>query len=176
MGGVDLFIANAGFAYYEKLEQPDWQHIQRIFEVNVFSPIYALQKMRALNPNQSFKVVVTASAMSHLGVPGYALYSATKASLHRFAETYRFELEDPRSLALVYPIATRTAFFGSSPRAWPSQSAEQVARAMIRGIQRDQLEIYPSAVFRLFMYLPFLHRLEQTIEARRLRKWLENGL
>src|SRR5689334_18665552 len=27
MGGVDIFIANAGFAYFEKIDKPDWEHI-----------------------------------------------------------------------------------------------------------------------------------------------------
>lgn len=43
-GGVDLFIANAGFAYYEKIEAADWAHIEQIYRVNVFSPLYALEK------------------------------------------------------------------------------------------------------------------------------------
>jgi uncharacterized protein len=34
LGDIDLFIANAGFAYYEKLGEPDWDHIRQIFETN----------------------------------------------------------------------------------------------------------------------------------------------
>ena len=176
LGGVDLYIANAGFAYYEKIETPDWEHIERIFRVNVFSSLYALEKMRALNLGRPFKVVITASAMGFLGVPGYALYSSSKAALLRFAEAYRYELEDRRSLALVYPIATRTHFFNTAarhpaPTPWPSQTAEQVARAILKGILRDQMEIFPSTFFRIFRWMPWLHGLEKWIEAQRLEKW-----
>jgi short-subunit dehydrogenase len=47
MGGIDLFFANAGFAYWERVQEPDWGRIEAIFETNVFSPIYALEKMHA---------------------------------------------------------------------------------------------------------------------------------
>ena len=33
-GYVDIFISNAGFGYYEKLEKPDWRHIEAIFQTN----------------------------------------------------------------------------------------------------------------------------------------------
>lgn len=45
LGSIDVFIANAGFAYYEKLEQPDWQRMEVIYKVNVLSPIYSLKKL-----------------------------------------------------------------------------------------------------------------------------------
>ncbi len=183
LGTVDIFIANAGFAYYERIDTPDWEHIQRLYQVNVFAPLYAAEKMRQLHPGQPYKVVITASAMGLLGLPGYALYSSTKAALHRFAEAYRFELDDPRSLVLVYPIGTRTAFFrtasqpatsghATAPTPWPTQTAKQVAQAILNGILHDQTTIYPSIFFRIFMHLPLLPRLEQAIEARRLRRWL----
>lgn len=177
MGNIDIFIANAGFAYYEAIEDADWEHIERLYRVNVFSPIFAAEKMRILNAERPYKVVITASAMSFLGLPGYALYSSSKAALHRFADAYRFELNDPHSLAVVYPIATRTSFFGTAssqiaPQPWPSQPPEQVAQAILDGIRRDQTAIYPSAFFRVFLMLPFLPSVEQYIEARRLKNWL----
>lgn len=184
LGGIDLFIANAGFAYYERLDRADWPRMAALFNVNVLSPLYTAVKMAELNAGRPHRTVIVASAMGRLAIPGYALYSGSKAALHRFAEAHRFELADPTSLTLVYPIGTRTAFFqGSSdrpaPHPWPTQSAEQVARAILRGIERDQKDIYPSALFRLTLladrYLPFVRRIEQAIEGRRYRRWLRTG-
>ena len=42
-GHIDVFIANAGFAYLERLEVPDWQHVRKIYDLNVFSPVYSLE-------------------------------------------------------------------------------------------------------------------------------------
>lgn len=181
-GGVDIFIANAGFAYYEKIQQPDWAHIERIYQLNVFSPIYAALKMREINPERPYRMLMTASAMGLLAIPGYAIYGSTKAALDRFAEGYRYELADPASLSLIYPIGTRTSFFeaaspGAAPPPWPSQTADDVSRAIIHGIEHDQKSIYPSRFFRVFITLdrifPFLRRIEQRLENRRLRKWLQ---
>ena len=49
MGGIDIFIANAGFAYYEQLDEADWDHIASIYQTNVFSPFYAAVRMGELN-------------------------------------------------------------------------------------------------------------------------------
>lgn len=60
-----------------------------------------------------------ASGMAFLGIPGYALYAATKAALHRFADSYRWQMDGHRKLTLVYPIATRTAFFRAAGKGIP---------------------------------------------------------
>lgn len=184
MGGVDLFIANAGFAYYERLDRPDWSHLEALLRVNVVSPIYAAEKMAELNGDRGHRTVIVASAMGRLAIPGYALYSGSKAALHRFAEAYWLEVPDPSALTLVYPIGTRTRFFEQgagrpAPQPWPTQSPEQVAAAIIKGIERDARAIYPSFLFRLTLavdrVLPFTRRIEQWIEGRRFRMWLESG-
>jgi len=53
-GGVDLFVANAGFAYYGTIGEPDWEKIAGIFRANVFAAIYGLQRMAALNPDRPY--------------------------------------------------------------------------------------------------------------------------
>ncbi len=181
LGRIDLFIANAGFAYYERIESPDWERLERIYRVNVFNPIYTLEKMQALHGEQPYKVVVTASAMAQIAVPGYAVYASTKAALDRFVDGYRWQLDDPRKVMVVYPISTRTGFFRAAgqgvPLPWPSQSAEAVARAIESGIRRDRLRVFPSPTYRLILFLDrFLpmHPLVQAIEQRRFAQWLKN--
>lgn len=177
-GSLELFIANAGFAYFEEITQPDWAHIEKIYRVNVFNAIYSVEKMQALNGDRPHKTVITASAMAHIAVPGYAVYSSTKAALDRFADAYRWQLADPRSLMLVYPIATRTGFFDAAgsrvPTPWPSQTPDEVARAILRGIECDRKSVYPSPVFRLVLlldrFLP-MHWLVQKIEQNRFEAW-----
>jgi len=169
MGGADIFIANAGRPYYEPTRTPDWGHIADIFTLNAVSSLYAYQKMVVLADEADYRFVLVSSAMAHMAMPGYALYSATKAALHRFAEAARLELERPERLMVVYPIATRTRFFeaasSSTPVPWPSQSAEQVARKIIDGIRRDRQSVYPSWMFALILFLdrfqPFIRKVYQ---------------
>jgi len=179
LGGADLCFSNAGFAYYETLGPPDWAHIARIFHTNVFASIYSLQKMRELNGDQPFKVVITASAMATLPIPGYALYAATKAALSAFAEAQRFELRDKSQVTLVYPIATRTDFFSQgiqkAPIPWPAQEPAEVARSILRGVARDQTRIFPYAMYRplgfLYHLFPWIGRIYQHIQWRKFQRW-----
>lgn len=181
MGGIDIFIANAGFAYYEAFGTPTWAHIERIQRVNVTSPLYSLGRMQALHAGSDadFLVAITCSAMSRLGIAGYALYSSTKAALDRFAEAYR--AERPRGhLLLAYPISTRTRFFNSSqsraetPVFPPTQSAETVASAILAGIERNAASVFPSQLFRITAFLnrfvPLLSISRRT-GVRQFREW-----
>lgn len=182
MGGIDVFIANAGFAYYERIAAPDWEHIDRIFRLNVYSPLYSAEKMAELHRVAStpYTVVITASAMSHLALPGYALYAATKAANHRFAEGYRFEMPPNGHLMLVYPIATRTRFFATAANAapvpFPSQTPEYVAARILSGLQRDAQAVYPSVLFIVYNWLcgifPPLRPIQHSISARQFNHWL----
>jgi uncharacterized protein len=180
---IDIFIANAGFAYYEVIEKPDWQRIEKIFQVNVFSPIYAFQKMKALNVGREYFVLMTSSAMAKLAIPGYALYGATKAALDRFEDAYRFESQDLGHLSLVYPIATKTNFFNRSVDAsrknivvpFPAQTPEEVAEAMIKGILTNKTHIYPSTLFKMGRFFQQLFEVivlpYQYFYARKLKEW-----
>lgn len=149
---VDIFFANAGFAYFEKVGKPDYEHIEKIFQVNTIAPLYILQKMMAFG-NENL-TVITASAMAKLGVPGYAFYGATKAALDRFADAFWYESHPRNKLAIVYPVATRTNFFKQANAEktpvtpWPSQTPEAVADAIIAGVTNDRKQIFPSALFR----------------------------
>jgi short-subunit dehydrogenase len=142
LGGIDLFIANAGFAYYEKIGKEDWNHIDKIFSTNFISPVYAAEKMATFNKDGEYTVVITASAMAKLAMPGYTLYSATKAALDSFASGYRHEKDKGATISIVYPIATRTKFFDvaakGTPIPFPTQTPEKVARAIISGIKRNR--------------------------------------
>jgi short-subunit dehydrogenase len=152
MGGIDLFFANAGFAYHEPLGPPDWGHIEAIYRVNVFSVIYSLEKMRALKNEDGFFFLATASGISFVPIPNFALYGSTKAALHTFFESMAYETPKHQVLSVVYPIATKTRFFQKANRPsmpWPRQDVKVVADAIIRGIQKDRRSIHPSWLFRI---------------------------
>ncbi|MDZ7898929.1 MAG: SDR family NAD(P)-dependent oxidoreductase [Arcicella sp.] len=180
---IDIFIANAGFAYYEEIGQPDWQRIEKIFQVNVFAPIYSFQKMKAMNIGREYFVVMTASAMAKVAIPGYALYGATKAALDRFEDAYRFESQDLGYLSLIYPIATKSNFFNRStgfsrsdvPIPFPAHTPEEVAKAMIEGMQNNETHIFPSKLFQFGRFFQKLFEIlaypYQYFYAQKLKKW-----
>ena len=180
LGSIDLYISNAGFAYYEKIGEPDWEHIEQILHTNFTSCVYAAEKMKKLHGTEPYNFVVTASAMGLLSLPGYALYSGTKAAVRGFADAYRYELCPGQHFQVVYPVATRTEFFHrageSTPVPWPTQEAGVVAKKVIRGIQRDKDHIFPSMMFRITnavsRVFPFVFGIYVGINDRAFKKWL----
>ena len=180
LGGIDLYIANAGFAYYEKLTNPDWEHIASIMDTNFTGTVYAAEKMKQLHGSEPYSFAVTASAMGLLSLPGYALYSGTKAAVRGFADAYRCELEPGQHFQVIYPVATRTEFFkragDNTPVPWPTQEASTVAARILRGIKKDKNHIFPSAAFRVTnavnRVLPFVFGIYVQINKRAFRRWL----
>ena len=180
LGGIDLYVSNAGFAYYEKIEKPDWEHAEAILNTNFVSSVYAAEKMKNLHGGEPYNFAVTASAMGLLSLPGYALYSGTKAAVRAFADAYRYELEKGQHFQVIYPVATKTNFFGragnNTPVPWPTQEAETVAKRVIKGIRRDQNHIFPSAMFRVTnavsRVFPFVFKIYVDINNRAFCKWL----
>lgn len=181
-GTVDIFMANAGFAYIEKLAEPDWKHAQDIFSLNVTSVIYSLQKLQEQGVGQKIQFVATCSAVAFVPLHAYSLYCSSKAALHQFIESYRYEQNDNLTITTAYPVATQTKFFdhasgtSSTPTPWPTQSVDIVARKIVKGIEGDRKRIYPSLLFRVFYPIgrafPILLRMYSLLEKRKTRQWL----
>jgi short-subunit dehydrogenase len=181
---IDVFIANAGFAYIEKLKTPDWQHIEQIYALNVFSPVYSLEKLVAESNHRPVAFACTVSGAGLASLPAYSLYCSTKAALHHFIQTYRYEQDKNLQLTAVYPIATRTGFFDKAAGEdhtslpFPAQDARTVAGKYIKGIEKGKKNVYPSAFFRLLYPLgrafPFSLKIYSLSEKRKVVKWL-NG-
>jgi short-subunit dehydrogenase len=181
MGGLDIVICCAGFAYYEKFENRDYGHIKRIYETNVISPLYTLEKfLQKTNGKVSF--VVISSALGKFGLPGYALYCSSKYALDGFHDAFRFEPHERLHFMTVYPIGVKTNFWErihtDMPLPRPLQSVEITARAIIRGLKKEKQRVYTSKAFRLIWsvnrVLPFLVWSYQKLYQLLFIKWLRN--
>lgn len=152
LGSIDIFYANAGYSYYEEMNYTDWDRVQRIFETNVFSPIYSYQKyVEYLNGRKGI-FAMTVSAIGTMAMPGYTLYSASKFGLHGFQEGIRMEKPDNVQLTCLYPVATNTGFFKRSnpieyKRPFPVQEPDVVARKMLAGIEKNKKNVSPCVLF-----------------------------
>lgn len=175
---IDVFIANAGFGYYEKFINKDYAHIEQIFKTNVFSVLYMAEKMKELNKDKPYNFLITASGASFVSLPGYALYSSSKAALRGFADAYRFELNDNQQLQLIFPVAVKTNFFdvaGAETMPWPRQTPQKVANILVKGIESDKKIIYPSKLFLIGKTLfPFVFKIFQSLENEKFQDSLAN--
>ncbi|UZD22068.1 SDR family NAD(P)-dependent oxidoreductase [Algoriphagus halophytocola] len=175
---VDFCFANAGKAEFGPAESQNWKEMDRLFQLNVHSPIQVGYALREAFPGKKFRLVITASAMSFWTIPGYSLYASTKSALLQWARTVWLE-KSGNWLTLVFPIATATQFFHRAgkkiPKAFPVQSASLVASTILHGVAQGRKKIFPSPLFLSMLVLNrffrFIRRLYQTIEYQKYKKW-----
>jgi|LSQX01.2.fsa_nt_gb short-subunit dehydrogenase len=182
LGDVDVFIANAGFAYYEIMDYEDWDRVSRIFDTNAVSPIYSYQRFVRRLDGREGVFAITCSGMGIMGMPGYALYGSTKFALNGFQESLHLERPGNVQITSLYPVAVNTGFFRSASdtefeRPYPMQEPDLVARKMIEGIEKKRRKVFPSRLFRfalvLFTVLPPVKKAYLRSERRKLDRFLE---
>ncbi|MGI5849249.1 MAG: SDR family NAD(P)-dependent oxidoreductase [Christensenellales bacterium] len=179
-GEIDVFVANAGFAYYGPIGNADWERTAQIFKVNVISPIYTLQKLTEAKRTRRLNFMVTSSALGKMVLPGFALYSATKFALDGFIRAYRLECPKNVRVIPVYPVANNTPFFrkaGGREAPIPllaRQSAKVTAFCMEMGLRLGMRSVYTSAVFIVRCILSRVTPIDlfvQAVELPRFCRW-----
>lgn len=88
---VDAAFVNAGSGHPFPLQQADEQTFDRLFAVNVKGPYFLVQQLARLMPAGG-TIVLNGSILAHLGMPGMAVYGATKAALISMIRTLSAEL------------------------------------------------------------------------------------
>jgi short-subunit dehydrogenase len=151
LGGLDILINNAGVAAHGRFADADPGRLRPIVEVNFFAPV---EFIRAAIPLLSAGVqpiiVNVGSILGRRGSPHKSEYSASKFAIHGFSEAVRPELAQLGIDVLVVAAGpTETEHFdvlleGTAKLPWrnpPRQPAEDVARAIVRGIEHGRHEI-----------------------------------
>lgn len=180
---ADIFIANAGAPYYEKLDYVDWDRIESIFNLNTVAPIYTYSKYIAHLNGREGRLVYTISAMGEMAIPGYALYTGTKFAMKGFQQAIRLEKPKNLKLTCVYPVSTATNFFNVGgngikvEKPFPVQEPEAVAAAVVKGIENGKKQVYPCPVYLpskvLMTAVPPVRTAYWAVEKGRLNRFLK---
>ena len=180
---VDILICNAGAPYYERYDYEDWDRIEKIFDLNTCSCMYSYSKyLNHLNGRKGH-IVYTISAMGEMALPGYALYASTKFAMKGFQQAIRLEAPEDLKITCIYPVSTKTNFFevgGAGhevEKPFPVQTADAVAKAAVRGIEKGRRQIYPCPVYLpsrfLMNLLPPVKSLYLNTQKKMLRRFLD---
>jgi short-subunit dehydrogenase len=146
-GRVDVLVNNAGVVTGGRLDEIAAEDIRRITDVNVWAPMrlsqIALPHMRAA---ESGTIVNISSIAGRVGMPYYATYCASKYALRGFSEALRRELRrDGVHVMAVYPGVTATDLLEGveiDGLGVPIATAQQVGRAVLRGVERGQNDVF----------------------------------
>ena len=152
-GRLDIMICNAGFGYYGTIEDTPPDVMQRMMNVNYMGTYYgARAALPIFRAQKSGHLIFVSSIVGRRGIAFMGGYSATKAAQAGLAESLRTEFAgSPIHVSCVYPISTRTEFHDAMSRDYghevsglgPKQSVDDVARAIVRCVQRPRPEVYP---------------------------------
>jgi short-subunit dehydrogenase len=169
-GRVDTVVCNAGFGFARPFDQMSEEDIRKIFDANFFGTTeccrQAVALMKRQSPRDGFRgqLMIVSSACARRGLPFFSTYAATKAAQLSLAEGLRVELK-PFQIAVtsVHPVLCETDFFttagdlsGMSPMALAKgamQTADVVARKMIRAIENPRRELWPKSMSRLSLLI-----------------------
>ena len=147
-GRVDVLIANAALPGSGHFDSFSAEEIDRSLDVNLRTPIHMARLLvPAMVERGSGHLVFISSISGKLSAGGSSIYSATKFGLRGFAFGLR---EDLRSTGVgvttVFPgFVSDAGMFADTgvelPRGIALRSPQQVAAAVIRGIERDRAEL-----------------------------------
>jgi NAD(P)-dependent dehydrogenase (short-subunit alcohol dehydrogenase family) len=107
-GVVDIVFANAGFVELLTIDAVTPEHFDKTININMRGLLFTVQKALPLMKNGG-SIVLTASVVGVMGLPGHTVYGATKAAVRSFARTWAVELKDRGiRVNVVSPGATDT--------------------------------------------------------------------
>jgi len=152
-GRLDVLVNNAGAGLLATVAQTRASEFEAMMRVNYLSVVYgvlaALPHMRRQGDGH---IVNVASVVGKRAAPFLAAYAASKFAVVGLSEALRMELRrEGIRVTCVCPIGTATEFRDaaenrlgvSSGGGGPIQSAEHVARGIVRALRRARPEVHP---------------------------------
>jgi NAD(P)-dependent dehydrogenase (short-subunit alcohol dehydrogenase family) len=165
-GRLDIVVCNAGFGYHGGLEDTAPDVMARLLAVNFLGTFHAARAALPYFEQQGGgHLVIVSSIVGRRGLPGYEGYSASKFAQTGLAEALRARYAGTGiHVSSVYPVSTRTEFREAMARDYgtrlsghgPQQDAAQVARAILRCLERPRAEVYPYRWARALVWLSAL--------------------
>jgi short-subunit dehydrogenase len=151
-GAVDGLINCAGIIQpFVKLNALDYAAIDRVFDVNWRGTLYMTKAFLPLLLERPEGHIVNISSMGgFLPVPGQTVYGASKAAVKLLTEGLHAELTGTRvRVTVVFPGGVATNILANSgvaqvagaQKGYKLTAADQAARAILDGMERDQYRV-----------------------------------
>ncbi|HUK26614.1 MAG TPA: SDR family NAD(P)-dependent oxidoreductase [Terriglobales bacterium] len=171
-GRIDVWVNNAGHGLMDSVAQADMAAARDTFETNFWGTLAAMQAVVPLMKQQGGGAIINISSVAgHIPLPYHALYSATKFSMNAIGKAARVELKPANiHVMTVCPGYVRTDFGKNLIRGREQKtvrpagnrgiSAERVARAVLRGYEKQKTEVVVPwtmhPVIKLYQLFPWL--------------------
>jgi len=167
-----ILINNAGFGYFDQFVQQRREDMEALIQVNVRALTILCRRIGESMAEQRSGAILNVSSFAAIApIPRYAVYSGAKAYVIAFSQALRHELAKKNvKVCVLCPGFTRTEFHDVSRHEKSSfmrateLTPQQVARAGLRGLARNQFLIVPGLWYKLNAFTARL--LPRTIMSR----------
>jgi 3-dehydrosphinganine reductase len=157
IGVPDILITAAGIAHPGYFHELPIEVFEQTMAINYFGTLYTIKAaLPLMMQQQKGHLVLISSGAGLIGIYGYTPYSPTKFAVRGLAESLRGELKlSGIRVSIVYPPDTETPQLVAENKTKPDEtklitgtaktwSAENVARVIVRGIERKNFQITPG--------------------------------
>jgi NADP-dependent 3-hydroxy acid dehydrogenase YdfG len=184
-GEVDILVANAALPAAGRLESFTTRELDRALDVNLRAPIaLAHALLPAMIARRRGQLVFISSTGGKAVAPGNPLYHASKFGLRGFAAALRIDLHGTGvGSSAVFRDAGMYADGGAKlPPGVGTRSPEDVARGVVRAIERNRAEVDVASPFLRFasvlsMNAPdFASALARRLGSDEIARTMEQGL
>jgi 3-oxoacyl-[acyl-carrier protein] reductase len=151
MGGVDVLINSAGYAYRAEIGEIDLEAMRRQFDVNVFGLVDITNRVVPMMKQQGRGDIINVASTSGMkGAAGGTSYSGSKWALRGISQCWQAELR-PHGVRVVSlcPSEVQTNFGGRTGRNNPNKLyAVDIAETIMAALEMPRRALWPElAVF-----------------------------
>jgi NAD(P)-dependent dehydrogenase (short-subunit alcohol dehydrogenase family) len=155
-GGPDVLINSAGTVWCNYIENTPYEAFETEMRTNFFGVRNTVAAAIPYMKSRGGHIVNVSSTVGFVGVFGYSAYCPSKYAIIGFSEVIRAELKRHGiKVSVLCPPDTDTPQLAEENRTKPPETRqinsnaglmqpEQVAAAMIKGMERNQLMIIPG--------------------------------
>jgi short-subunit dehydrogenase len=188
-GNIDGIINVAGIIQpFVRINDLDYESINKVMNVNFYGTLYMVKAFLPHLLKRSEAHIVNVSSMGgFLPVPGQSVYGASKAAVKLLTEGLYAELADSNvHVSVVFPGATRTNITensglkgpieskdGSKAPSIPMLSPSEAAKQIIRGIEKNKLQIFTGKDSKM---MNLLYRLNPVFATNLIAKQMKSLL
>lgn len=151
MGGIDVLVNNAGYAYRAEIGALDLAAMRAMFDVNVFGLVDITNRIVPMMKQQaSGDIINIASTSGMKGGAGGTSYGASKWAVRGISQSWQSELR-PHGIRVVCvcPSEVQTDFGGRTGRNNPNKLyADDIAATIMAALGMPRRALWPElAVF-----------------------------
>jgi len=144
---LDVLMNNAGIGTARSLRESesDLAGLTAEIEVNVGGVIRVTSAFIDILTANRGTVINVSSMLAFAPVPALPIYSATKAAVHSYTQSLRFQLEDAGVEVIeLMPPAVQTELTSEFPEEVDKISTEELVRLSFAALKAGRLEIRPG--------------------------------